>query len=301
MELFPDELQKKENQPKEAKLMQEEKKESPPIEDKFLQALISVGINSTADIELLRRTERAFPHSWHLYIGQPCQKDVMSRRKELFAGRMIHNISFITTGGVVSEAVTWFINRNTTYRALHSKPQHREDTAHLASPIYMPLIQPEELKNIVIMGDFKRATISMLRRGLLWMNVCKNLLAERACKTDHQEDFFLETFPTDPLGFKSMLWTFLTYPGSTIFLRAPYTKGSLNKALIGVGMADLVPQMAPLEVHNRTDREYNVTPALLDPYVELERILRNAPAVWDPHDPPPEVYQYLHDHFIGNE
>jgi hypothetical protein len=98
-----------------------------------------------------------------------------------------------------------------------------------------------------------------------------------------------------------MLWSFLTYPDSVVFLRAPYTRETIETAFKLVGAADLIPQVKAFDVRKRTSS--NKTRPGLDPlwkpYQEFEKLLNSAPAVWRANQPPPALYAYLEKEFKG--
>jgi hypothetical protein len=135
------------------------------------------------------------------------------------------------------------------------------------------------------------------------MNVAKNVYGSQPCGIKGQNyKSLLKKFPSDPAGFKLMLWSFLTYPESVVFLRAPYTRETIETAFEMVGAADLIPQFKGFDVRERTSSN-QTRPGLgpvLKPYREFEKLLNAAPAVWRADQPPTALYAYLEKEFKGN-
>jgi hypothetical protein len=98
-----------------------------------------------------------------------------------------------------------------------------------------------------------------------------------------------------------MLLSYILYPESTVILQAPYTKESINDALILLGKPDLVHQMENFSVRKRGnysqyDSEFVKLLPMHQPYQRLEEILGEMPRAWKASDTPSKfspLYSYL--------
>jgi hypothetical protein len=73
------------------------------------------------------------------------------------------DLSFVTSGGVGSEALNKYLNTNTNYSTMETPIGLHHATAHLGSPIFNPLVRPPTMRTIVMIGDVARAIASMDR------------------------------------------------------------------------------------------------------------------------------------------
>jgi hypothetical protein len=130
--------------------------------EKFTSLLKQAGFtaNQTA---LLAKTEHAFPLVWEKLIGHKCQRATLKLLPRLREGLAKLDLSFVTSGGVGSEALNKYLNTNTNYSTMETPIGLHHATAHLGSPIFNPLVRPPTMRTIVMIGDVARAIASMDR------------------------------------------------------------------------------------------------------------------------------------------
>ncbi|CAB9505376.1 expressed unknown protein [Seminavis robusta] len=170
---------------------------------------------------------------------------------------------------------------------------------HLGNPAMVELVRPKSNKPIlVLVGDFYRAFLSMDRRGWLKWNIAKNIFGEQWCELSYHD--YINYNPRDPAGIKAMIAGFSKIP-NVVFLKAPYTKESVMKAVQWMQLNHSQPELEQLfegfEVHARQSNGSEVVPELVElfePYQVLQRIFdEELPGVWNASDMPPALKQYL--------
>jgi hypothetical protein len=130
--------------------------------EKFTSMLKRAGFTANQTALILAKTEDAFPFVWKKLIGKKCQKATVQRLPRLREGLAKLDLSFVTSGGVGSEALNKYLNQNTNYSTMEMKELH-DVTAHLGSPIFNPIVRPPTMRTIVMIGDVARAIASMDR------------------------------------------------------------------------------------------------------------------------------------------
>ncbi|KAL3925556.1 MAG: hypothetical protein SGILL_000330 [Bacillariaceae sp.] len=211
----------------------------------------------------------------------------------------------VTSGGTGSEAFIGYMHENSTYTVRSKTEANHGNTVHLGSPLVVPLVWNSTQPTLVLMGDFWKAVASMYFRNrgdlFLSMNVAKSLYGAQECRKPYQH--YLQSFPRDPVGLKSMMWTYIhaamqTPQSRTVFLQAPYTSDSIDRALRLLNLPDLADQVKGFQVRPRSNK---TTPSndqeaqhMYDPYVELEEMFQSQlPKAWLASETPCFLYEYL--------
>ena len=171
------------------------------------------------------------------------------------------DVYILSPGGVGSNHITDFLlSHNFNVRSDLLKCQ---DTCHYPSKLI-----PQK-KTIYLYGDVKNAITSQYKRELLRYNTTK--LQLKRDYTHETLEYFIETFPNDPLGIKKQ-YNNLKNTSNTAMVQYPYTvesmKEAFNKLDIDVDMGDFI-------VKDRVN--YNIT----EEYYKKHRVLKQLLDIYD--------------------
>jgi hypothetical protein len=194
---------------------------------------------SSNETALLSRSIPVFRSIWHEIQGQGCQKTTVERLPRLQRHVNSLDIFVVSHGGVGSNAIIDYMEQNTSFHAKGDDVEMYQQSCHLGSPVWVPLVRQQATPTLVLLGDFWRALCSMHKRKWLPMNIAKNFYGAQNCKAGRFRNFYIKKFPRDPAGIKMMLLSYILYPDSTVILQAPYTKESINAALTLLGKPDV--------------------------------------------------------------
>ena len=153
------------------------------------------------------------------------------------------DVYILSPGGVGSNHITDFLlSHNFNVRPDLLKCQ---DTCH-----YPYKLIPDK-KTIYLYGDVKNAVISQYKRELLHYNATKLQLKR---DYDHKPlEYFIETFPDDPLGIRKQYNNIKNTP-NTAMVQYPYTADSMKEAF---DKLDITVDMSDFIVKERMN--YNIT------------------------------------------
>ena len=173
------------------------------------------------------------------------------------------DVYILSPGGVGSNHITDFLlSHNFNVRPDLLKCQ---DTCHF------PYKLIPDKKTIYLYGDVKNAVTSQYKRELLHYNATKLQLKR---DYDHKPlEYFIETFPDDPLGIKKQYNNIKNTP-NTVMVQYPYTVDSMKEVFhkldITVDMSDFI--VKDRMNYNITDEYYVKHPVLkqlLDIYEDI--------------------------------
>ena len=167
------------------------------------------------------------------------------------------DVYILSPGGVGSNHITDFLlSHNFNVRPDLLKCQ---DTCH-----YPYKLIPDK-KTIYLYGDVKNAVTSQYKRELLHYNATKLQLKR---DYDHKPlEYFIETFPDDPLGIRKQYNNIKNTP-NTAMVQYPYTADSMKEAF---DKLDITVDMSEFIVKERMN--YNITDEYYVKHPVLKQLL----------------------------